>query len=223
MGVDGFFINFNTKLLTKEDDLHNLMNTTLAKYGHSVRYNYGPNGHNFTEHDNIIELRKLTDEHVDMVHDFLIPADTDEFHDFGIPLRSALAELEVEEADYVRGSTSTHISMDGCPKAVTNDADIFEQFPRTILYDVKPKVSLFRASFDIYVDVGHHMFPKTLKAKRSTAVQSVTHHFKYNLQGKARMQEWIELMKDETYGGWKGVGEYEKELAEFSECMVDTP
>ena len=86
LGVHKFFVNFNTKFLEMEDDLQDIINKTLSAFGEHIKYNVGPNGVNTSEVSNIVMLQDLVNEHVNLPCDYVIPADSDEFHDYGMTL-----------------------------------------------------------------------------------------------------------------------------------------
>jgi hypothetical protein len=224
MGVDGFLVNFNTKFLSMESQLNEVMKKVLDAYGSRVLFNTGPNGDNTTESANIHQLDHLLEEHVNVACDYIVPADSDEFHDYGMPLRDVLKHLDGEGADYVLGSTREHVTADGHIRPLVEGEDIFTQFPKAIGFGVMPKVSIVRATWGQMLGVGHHAVGPS-RATGASAVRSglvsVTHHFKWNTQGKEHVLEWLELMKDVNYPGWKGVKGYEEELAMFDKCLLD--
>ena len=218
MGVSKFLVNFNTKFLEHERDLQGVINQTLSSFEEYIFYNVGPHGVNTTEADNIHKLQDLVDEHVNVPCDYVIPADSDEFHDYNMTLTQVTHRLETDGKEWVAGTTREHISADGCPKPLVDGVDIFEQFPKVMDEFSMPKISIVRAFKHREVGVGHHGFAQD--TQNGENFRSITHHFHWTLDAKKRIEAWIALMSIPEYGGYKNVIGEEKELALYNQCML---
>lgn len=226
LGVNLFLINFNYRFDENKcafDDFIGYVNT--SEYLQYIRYNIGPNTLETAEGGNINMLKELVKEHA-CENDYIIPADSDEFHKYSAiseSLIDLITMMSTNNITYIHGPTCERISDDGSVIPIKEDIDIFIQFPKNNpkLF-VQPKVSIIHAKYYRYIGVGHHYIEKATIDKLSivTKYGSITHHFRWNLQGKERITNWIKLWSNSTVG-WKDIKKYEKMLAIFETNLIE--
>lgn len=207
LGVYKFIINFNYKLYEDEIKINNFIIDCINKYKDIIIYSNGPNGMDISEVKNIDQLKLLVLNNTSH-DDFVIPADSDEFHEFDLPLN----ELVIKDIDYIKGSTNERITNDGTIKPIVDNINIFEQFPKinNKLF-CHPKISLIRAKYFYMLGVGHHNIDIKYNL-HCYNISSKTNHFRWNLQGQERMLNWIKLWESEKYKGWADINKYKKQL-----------
>lgn len=224
-GVCCFLVNFNCKL-SDAVTLENFITKVTTKYTEYIKFNVGPNGIESTESSNINMLKNLVTEHVSLDDDFILPADSDELHEFD---RSKTVQystfhdivdfMNVSNIDCICGCTNERVTIDGSLQPILPGKNIFEQFP-DINHNLfcMPKIAIIRAKYYKCIGVGHHYiedrFIKEYKLVSLNA--SKTNHFKWNLQGKQRIENWYNIFSDEKFCGWKDVNKYKKMLDVFN-------
>lgn len=225
LGVNMFLINFNSKLHS-EKELNEFIQHVISNYfEYNLIYNVGPNGGNDSEMRNIEMLKKLVKEHTNE-NDYIIPCDADEFHQYEFNLEECIKLIESNNHDFIKSSTNERYSSDGIIKEIKNDVDIFKQFDAHShkLFGM-PKISLIKQKYYHKLGVGHHYPNLTNSSKDSgglnvSFIYSRTNHFRWCLDGKIRMEKWIEFWT--TYpkcGGWKGVKKYTEQLKIFDDIL----
>lgn len=231
LGVYKFLINFNYKFENDKEKFESFLeyvkNSPFMEY---IIYNIGPNSEFLTaESLNIKMLGKLTYENVNLEEDFIIPADSDEFQEFPDTLDNIIQLMNNEKYSYLHGNTIERVSETGEVIMVEKDIDIFKQFPKfNQKLFVQPKIGIIKAKYFSYVGVGHHSISmndisntihkeELSKSKRIT----LTNHFKWNLQGKIRLENWHKLWTDENYRGWKDIEKCEKMLGVFNKNLLE--
>lgn len=116
--------------------------------------------------------------------DFLIPADTDEFHYHpNFPSFPFLAaEMDKEGADYVKTELIDRITEDGSIPSEIQTTPLTEQFPRTcfisknIMKCYTVKMAMTRATVDIWS--GHHIL-EAHKNLKPLSTEAKTDHYKW--------------------------------------------
>lgn len=219
LGVYKLFVNFNYKLGT-DDEFNEFVSNTIKKYEDFIIYNIGPNGINTSEERNILKLRELVEQNADLDNDFIITADSDEFVEFiGYnQIDSVLKMMSIENLDFIKGSTRERIHESGNLVKVVDNIDIFKQFSKfnNFLFTL-PKVSIIKSKYYKYTSVGHHCINNIeLKGKYG----SITHHFRWSIQGFEKTKNWLSIMKDLKYTGWKGIKKYEKIIEIYSKNLL---
>jgi hypothetical protein len=229
-GVNVFLINFNCKL-SDEKTLNAFIEKTLSEYGQYIKYNVGPNGINVPETSNIDMLKKLVKEHTNVDEDFVLPTDSDEFHDLTINKLSQETfntfvdianAMNTNNIDCISGCTNERITSDGSIQQLIENVNIFEQFPEfnNNLFCM-PKISIIRAKYYHCLGVGHHYIDNKLIQANNIIILngSRTNHFKWNLQGKQRLENWNKVFNDEKYTGWKDANKYKNMLDVFEKNL----
>lgn len=232
LGVDGFLINFNYKLAEQKEEFEKFLDEILnSAFSSNISYSIGPNFELLSETSNILELYKLVEKEVNLVEDFIIPADSDEFVSFPHPLSEVIVKMTTEKYSYISGVSEEMIPADGSIQPLLPEIDIFSQFPanNSKLF-VNPKIGLVKAKFFKYTGVGHHHcnVPEKLVgseekilSERKAPFTSKTHHFRWNLQGRSRVENWIKLWEKEDYPGWKDVDKYKKMFKVYNSNLLD--
>ena len=230
LGVDKILINFNYKISSDMRAFELFMDGILkSDFINDIVYSVGPNFETLDELSNIWELYKLVDSEMDLETDYVIPADADEFVNFSGSLADTINLMELNNDSFVFGRTVERISADGNLTPVLPNVDIFEQFPNNNpMLPVHPKVGLIKAKYFKYTGVGHHSVsvPKALTneedillIKKQAPIQSFTHHFRWNLQGRRRVESWLKLWSNEDYIGWKNLEKYKK-ILDIYDCNL---
>jgi hypothetical protein len=171
-------------------------------------------------------------KNVNIEEDYIIPSDSDEFQEFPDTLENILKIMKKEDLYYLDGCTKERVSESGQVIMIEKDKDIFEQFPKfnNKLF-CQPKIGLIKAKYFKYMGVGHHGIGYTgseylsnedkkyifTKSKRIVS----TNHFRWNMQGKTRIEKWIILFKDKNYKGWSDIDKYKKMLDVFNSNLLD--
>jgi hypothetical protein len=229
IGVHKFLINFNYKIDNDKYEFEKFLKIVInSKYIDKIIYNIGPNTESLEEGQNINMIKELVLNNVNINEDFIIPADADEFQEFPDTLENTVNLMNKEELSYLHGCTKERISETGDIIEIKHNINIFEQFPKynNKLF-VQPKIGIIKAKYFKYVGVGHHQINNNnkniddqnnlSKNKRIT----ITNHFRWNLQGKLRLEKWYKLMSDENYKGWKDLSKYEKMLDIFNKNLLE--
>jgi len=230
LGVYKFLINFNYKFETDEDNFLSFMEYIKnSKYIDNIIYNIGPNIEKLSETPNIIMLRNLVNENVNLTEDYIIPADSDEFQEFPDSLKNTIDLMKTEGYSYLHGCTKERISENGEIIDIKPDINIFDQFPKhNYTLFCQPKIGIIKAKFFTHLGVGHHYISisdsmneqdrlELDKNKRS----SYANHFRWNLQSKRRIENWCKLWNNEKFTGWKDVAKYEKMLNVFNQNLLE--
>lgn len=228
LGVHKFLINFNYKI-EKEKEKENfekfIQYVINSKYIDKIIYNIGPNTECLCETVNIEMLKELVNKNVNIEEDYIIPADSDEFQEFPDTLENILEMMEKEDLYYLDGCTKERVSESGQAKMVEKDKDIFEQFPKfnNNLF-CHPKIGLIKAKYFKHTGVGHHYVNINSEKDKNIPISKknvITNHFKWSLQGKKRIENWVKLWNNEKYTGWKDVKKIEKMLAVFNSNLLE--
>jgi hypothetical protein len=229
LGVYKFLLNLNYKMehdqVNFENFLEYIKNSSYIKH---IIYNIGPNVV-LNETCNINMLNDLVNKNVNLEEDYIIPADSDEFQEFSDTLENVIKTMTYNNYSYLDGCTKERVSENGEVIMVETDKNIFEQFPK---YNhhlfCQPKIGIIKAKYFKYVDIGHHSVSlnrceteqekeELSKSKRVT----ITNHFRWNLQSKVRMENWIKLWSNENYHGWKDITKYKKMLNVFNSNLLE--
>lgn len=233
LGVHKFLINFNYKIEDEKENFEKFINYVInSKYIDNIIYNIGPNFEFLNETSNLVMLKELINKNTNIEEDYIIPADSDEFQEFPDTLQYILQMMEKEGLYYLDGCTKERVSETGEAIMVEKDKDIFEQFPKfnNNLF-CQPKIGLIKAKYFKYMGVGHHGIGYTgsehlsnedkqcILAKSKRVVQ--TNHFRWNIQGKRRIENWITLFKNKKYNGWFDINKYEKMLNVFNLNLLE--
>jgi hypothetical protein len=207
LGVDKFFINFNYKFENDKTDFYKFIeDIKKSKYYSYIIYNIGPNDEELYETTNIQMLKNLVTENTNIDEDYIIPADSDEFQEFPHTLYDTIKMMKNDDLTYLHGSTKERISETGEVILLEKDIDIFQQFPKynNHLFG-HPKISIIKAKYFKYIGVGHHYIDiNSIKNKddknelEKNKLLTVTNHFRWNLQGKKRLENWIKLWNSEN-------------------------
>lgn len=232
LGISFFLINFNYKILynnsisDSDDELQSMIDYILNLYSYNsiiIKYNIGPNGIQYTETDNIKMLNKLVNQYADLENDFIIPSDCDELHEYKQNLYNKIILMNEKKIDYLYGQTYEHISENGFIKELIDYIDIFMQFPKwnNELYS-KSKISLIRAKYYKFLYVGHHYLHndnvKEYNINRSN--ETITHHFRWNIQNISRISNWIKIFSEPNYKGYNGIVEYTHILSIMNNNLI---
>lgn len=227
LGVLKFLINFNYRFEESKAEFDDFIDyVKTSEYSQYILYNIGPNELGSNEQSNIGMLKTLVRQHTSE-NDYVIPADSDEFHQYAHPPQSlpdVITMMSTNNIAYMVGATCERISDDGSVIPVQDDLDLFNQFPKhNPKLFVMPKISIIQAKYYQYIGVGHHYIDKKHVDTLSlvSTRQGVTHHFRWNLQGKMRIENWIKLWTNEGYKGWKDVSKYEKMLRVFETNLIE--
>jgi hypothetical protein len=230
LGVYKFLINFNYKMKNDSSDFNTFLNTVKNNYSDNIIYNVGPNYETQNEVSNIDMLKCLVINNTNIEEDFIIPADSDEFHEFPDNLENILTMMNVEKLAYLNGSTKERVSETGDVILLENEKDIFLQFPKynNNLF-CQPKISLIRAKYFKYTGVGHHYINTNSIQNENDKISlskykyfaGATNHFRWNLQGKERIKTWITIWSDNKYYGWKDIEKYKKILNAFNTNLLE--
>jgi len=225
LGVSMFLINFNSKL-HPEDELNNFINHVVTTYDkYNLVYNVGPNGGTHSEIKNINMLKKLVNENTND-NDYILPCDSDEFHEFEFNLEKCVDLLNLHKHDFIQSFTHERYSSDGIIREIKNDINIFTQFDAYSfkLYNM-PKISLIKQKHYEKLGVGHH-YPNLTNSENDfnglnvSFIHSRTNHFRWCIDGKIRMEKWIEFWKMyPNCGGWKGTSKYTEQLKIFDDIL----
>lgn len=224
LGVTKFLINFNSRL-DPPNILNEFINRVITTYSqYNLIYNIGPNDTVCSEIKNINMLKKLVKENTSD-NDYIIPCDADEFHQYEFDLYECSTLMKLYNSDYIRSFTQERYKSDGTIVSITPNVDIFEQFDK---YSLKlfnmPKISLIKREHYEVLGVGHH-HPNLSNLENNTSlkqspIHSRTNHFRWCIDGKIRMEKWIEFW--ESYpncGGWKGPEKYKLQLLVFNDIL----
>lgn len=226
LGVDKFLINFNYKIENEKENFEKFIEYVInSKYIDNIIYNIGPNTESLCETVNIEMLKELVNKNVNIDEDYIIPADSDEFQEFPDTLENILEMMEKEGLYYLDGCTKERVSESGEAILVEKDKDIFEQFPK---FNNKlfchPKIGIIKAKYFKFIGVGHH-YVKINSEKENNLPKSkrivTTNHFKWSLQGKKRIENWMKMWNNEKYIGWKDVKKIEKMLDVFNSNLLE--
>ena len=230
LGVHKFLINFNYKFENDKERfelfLEDIKKSPFSNY---IIYNIGPNTENLFETSNIGMLYELVNKHVNLEEDYIIPADSDEFQEFPDVLEKIIQLMKNNDYSYLNGCTKERISETGEIIMVEKEKNIFEQFPKfnNSLF-VHPKIGIIKAKYFHYLGVGHHHISLNPTAtdyekeelKKNKSI-SITNHFRWNLQGKKRLENWYKMWIDDNYKGWKDIKKCEKMLAVFNQNLLE--
>ncbi len=72
---------------------------------------------------------------------------------------------------------------------------------------ITPHILSYIFIFLIY-NVIHEIYKNIINELEKKKLLTVTNHFRWNLQGKKRLENWIKLWNNEKYYGWKDIDKY---------------
>jgi hypothetical protein len=182
-----------------------------SRYAEHLVITTGPNGELVTESKHVKAAQESAIALCDLDTDFIIPADSDELHQFPDTLPNIIKMMNDEKIDYLDGQTLEKVSVDGSCPPVLEGISLFQQFPR---WNHKlfrcPKIGIIRAQYAHYLSVGHHMIEPNLNLAKKHCIE--THHFRWNYQGRDRVENWIRTWRNPKYTGWKDMVKYARML-----------
>lgn len=205
LGVRKFFINFNYKL-ESEKQFNDFKDEVLKGYEDDIIYNIGPNGIGYSEVDNFNNLKQMVNQ-VASDKDFILTADSDEFHVIPVDLR----DVDSFDFDYISSHSierfSPEFSTDYSLLNIKNYKQLFDVFSFDLAKFCMPKISLSRK--DIFMEgigVGHHnIFNESVKKlSKQYSCPARVNHFRWHKEGRERMEFWRKLWSTKEYRGWKG-------------------
>lgn len=174
--------------------------------------------------------------------EFIIPADSDELHEF-VPdskyikaqfssstcnsvilnLEEVIQVLQKDNLDYITSCSMERVPRDGTVQPTISDVNIFDQFPcQNNKLFLQPKISLIKKSLVSLLPPGAHQISKeniekfNLKSERL----SNTHHFRWSKEGKLRIKKWVERYSSADWKGWKGAEKSLKRLDAFDHNLL---
>lgn len=205
LGIHKFFVNFNYKI-GGEEEFNIFVDNVLKDYGKDIIYNIGPNNIESSESLNINKIKKLVETHASD-KDFILTADSDEFH--FIPINCQ--DTNLFDFDYMNSTTIERFSPDFSTNHSLSKIKNYKQLFKTFNFDLgkfcTPKISLSTKNLFLNgIEVGHHRISnKELEAKsKKYPIPARVNHFKWHKEGVNRMQFWNKLWSNEEYNGWKG-------------------
>jgi len=218
LGVYKICININYRFEEDKTDYENFVEfVNSSEYINNLVITLGPNNDTVAEGVHCTIAKKSALALCDLNEDFVIPADSDEFHKYPDTLENLMIMMVKNNIDYLTGHTYEKVSQDGFCKNVDSNIDIFEQFPNVNnkLF-VASKIGLIKSNIADLLGVGHHY----LNNKKLTCKNGVqTHHFRWTLESKKRVENWIKLWKNPLCQGWKDISKYEK-ILELYNCNL---
>jgi hypothetical protein len=232
LGVTNFLMNFNCKIYDEIDNLNQFIQyIQTSEYSKYIKFSVGPNIEAPNETENLQMLYMLVERYATQPNSFVIPADADEFVCFPQNLNEIIQGMIENGYSHIQGETKERIASDGSCPPLMPKIDIFSQFPKINpnLF-VKPKVGLIKANYFKYTGVGHHQIripddineQEVIKPMLSQSpIHSETNHFRWNLQGKKRMECWLKIWGNPAYLGWKDLAHYKK-MIEIYEGNLST-
>ena len=164
LGIQKFLINFNYRI-GSEEEFKLFVDKVLKDYKDDIIYNIGPNDIESPESSNINQIKKLTENYVSD-KDFILTADSDEFHFIPIDLK----DIDSFDFDYIYSSTIERFSPDFSANhslsKIKNYKELFKTFNFHLARFAMPKISLSRKNLFLNgITVGHHRINKELEAK----------------------------------------------------------
>jgi hypothetical protein len=174
--------------------------------------------------------------------DYIIPADSDELHEFTLnssyvsaqykkpecsKVQKNLADfmlyIKQQDLDYIRGCSMERVPSNGEIIEISSKCNIFEQFSHhnNKLW-LQPKISIIKKKHFFLLNLGHHYIDKqkTEKYGLKTETLSITHHFRWSLEGKIRMQKWADRWKNPNWKSWKNVELIEARIKAFNNNLL---
>jgi len=174
--------------------------------------------------------------------DYIVPADSDELHEFVLDnsaitsqykqpkcssvqknLANFLYYMEQRDIDYIRGCTMERVPLDGGVIEVNSNYNIFDQFShQNNKLWLQPKISIIKKKHFSLLNLGHHYIDnqKIEEYKLKSEVLSITHHFRWSLEGKTRMQKWLDRWKNPNWKSWKNVEQVENRIKAFNNNLL---
>jgi hypothetical protein len=184
-------------------------------------------------------LNKLLKEVYDDVS-YVIPADSDEFHEFftsksisrvrweqqvcgGINyncLSEAVNYMNEYHLDACAGNTVERIN--NTITKINSNINIFDQFPlQNNKLPSLAKVGLVRKEYFHKIGHGHHFSPKGLVIKNNNIeLHNATHHFRWSEERKKKLQMWIDRFSHSKWKGWKNTDTRIKHLNIFNNNLL---
>lgn len=212
LGVYKICINVNYRFPEDKEKYEEFLNfVKTSKYAEHLVITTGPNSESIAELNHVKAAQQSAIDLCDLDTDFIIPADSDEFHQFPDTLPNIINMMNDEKIDYLDGQTFEKVSADGSCPPILEGKSLFQQFPR---WNHKlfccPKIGIIRARYAHHLCVGHHMLDAKLALAKKKCIE--THHFRWNFQGKDRVENWIRTWRIPHYNGWKDIPKYAKML-----------
>lgn len=214
LGIDGIIAVFSYFSKELEEGFEKFVEAITKKY--SINYiNAGYLNSDNSATKILKNLAKNSDA------DYIIPADTDEFHEYPFgSLKETAKYMQEKQLSYLSGHTIERISKDGTCIPVVADLNIFDQFPN---YNqnlfVMPKISILDKETYLLSGCGHHYIDN--KYNRTSEKITKTHHFRWSEQNKTITQNWVKIYKDRNFEGWKSVELAEKRLCAFDSNLAE--
>jgi len=220
LGVDKICVNVNYRFAEDKDKYEEFLHfVQTSPYAEKLVITTGPNSELISELKHVKSAQESAIALCDIEKDFIIPADSDELHQYPDTLPNLMKMMQDENIDYLDGPTIEKISVDGTCPPVVEGVSLFQQFPR---WNHKlfccPKIGLIKARHVHHLGVGHHMVDKKLELVKKKCIES--HHFRWNLQGKDRVENWLKTWRTPNCAGWKDIPKYERMLACFSNNLL---
>jgi hypothetical protein len=221
VGANLFIANFSYRFSEDEENFKEFVDKTTKKYPEII-YNIGP--HVLDDGIGVKRTKELLETKQDI--DYVIPADTDEFHEYKENnVLLSIDYLEKNLFDVLSGYTLERIPEDGSSsKEILSTQSIFEQFPRhnENLF-VMPKISLIKKEYYKFVGCGHHYIDKKLIDEFGIKINDSgkTHHFRWSEEGKVRMEKWVRCYESPDWTGWKDMKRAQDKLDAFNYNLID--
>ena len=220
VGANVFIANFSYRFPEDEENFKEFVNNVTKKYPEII-YNVGP--HILDDGIGVKRTKELLESINDI--DYVIPADTDEFHEYKEDnVLLSIDYLEKNLFDVLSGYTIERIPENGSVKPMLSAQNIFEQFPR---YNqnlfVMQKISLIKKEYYKFVGCGHHYIDKKFIDEFGIKISDSgkTHHFRWSKEGKVRMEKWVRCYKDPDWTGWKDIKHAQDKLDAFNYNLID--
>jgi len=226
LGASGFFSNINYRLECDREKFEPFVERVKQAYPEII-FNTGPNEIDQPEVKNIERIYQLMKSSV-TENSYIIPADADEFHQYPFEtLENNIRYLKDSQFLYIKGFTLERVSATGNLTNIDPHLDIFEQYPGSNKYLFsKPKISLV-SNLYMYrqAGVGHHDFFHGVDAEIRKAIAdrtSITHHFRWNKQGRDRTGKWHSLFSNQEWKGWSLPEETRKRLKMYEMNLLES-
>lgn len=225
LGVSCFFSNINYRLKCDRIGFEPFIERIRETYP-EISFNTGPNDIEQPESKNIAQIYELMKNFIPE-NSYIIPADADELHQYPLKtLEDNIGYLKQNNFLYIKGSTLERVSATGELTDINPQLDIFEQYPASNKYLFsKPKISLV-SNLHMYrqAGVGHHDFFHGVDAgikEKNADKASITHHFRWNKQGKNRTVKWHSLFTNEEWKGWSCPEETRKRIKMYEMNLLE--
>jgi hypothetical protein len=188
LGVDKICVNVNYRFAEDKDKYEDFLRfVETSEYIDKLLITTGPNSELIAELKHVKATQESAIALCDQERDFIIPADSDELHQYPDILPNLVKMMNDEKLDYLDGPSIEKVSVDGSCPPIVEGTSLFQQFPRwNHRLFACPKITLIRAKYAHHLGVGHHMLDKKFELVKKKCTE--THHFRWNLQGKDRVE-----------------------------------